>query len=997
MRANIPTSIPAGVIRLIASTGLLLLLLAAVPSPLAQTPPPAGLKLWLKADAGVTVSADGSVTAWEDQSSNANHAGQLDEALAPKLVPNALNGKPVLRFDGADDFLDVPPSPSLEIVGDISSFFVVKFDDFQTFRAVWGKTVNNLPASMDYYIVPGSGIPRAYRGDGTSSSLGFVDASRAFRAATYLVAGFDMAGTQFTHYLGGQPLGTGNITAGLADSGLALKIGTRDDLFTKLKGDLAELLIYDVALSETDRNAVFDYLKNKYGILNLTPAVSLTGPANNSTVASPATVTMVADASDPDGSITKVDFFANGALVGTATAPPYRLPVAIRTPGTITLRAVATDDKDATGSSANVMVTATGNTDPSLTPGANLKLWLKADAGVTAGASGAVTEWSDQSSQNNHALQPDETLAPLLVPAAVNGKPAIRFDGTDDYLDVAHAESLAITGDISSFFVVKFDDFATFRAVWGKTGGNLPRPTDYYALPNSGVPRVFRGGDEGIGSVDGAGGLPTGTYALVGFSHAGTTLTHFLNGSAFGQGSLSAIPTDAGSPLKIGTRDDLFTKMKGDIAELLIYDSALSDSERDALTAYLGAKYGVPILASANAGPVVNLTAPSAPLSLVVPAVVDVTATATDSGGSVVRVEFLANGGLFATDTSSPYAATLNITTGGEIMVTAVAVDNFGVRTTSAPQVITATAPVPPPIPTDGLRLWLRADKGITQNAGGGVTGWEDASGNFNHARQTSEAAAPALIPNGANGQPVLRFDGADDGMEIAHSESLAITGDISSFFAVRFQDFDFFRAVWAKTESNQPRPTDYYVLPSSGLPRVFRGGPAGIGNVDAFEPFPVDTVLVGGFDMVGATVTHYLDGLVIGSGEITSAGGDTGRPLWIGTRDDQVTRMKGDIAEIVIYNRAISETERNQVVDYMKNRYGVGVAPRPSLAASRNGNTVVLSWPASETDFVVESSATVTGGWTAVTLPTVVQGDQNTVSITISSVGSEFFRLRKP
>ena len=94
-----------------------------------------------------------------------------------------------------------------------------------------------------------------------------------------------------------------------------------------------------------------------------------------------------------------------------------------------------------------------------------LQLWLKADAGVSTNAGGAVTQWADQSLNGNNALQAVDASAPLFVANAQNNRPALRFDGVDDYLDVADSPSIAIVGDISSFFVVKFDDFATFRGV----------------------------------------------------------------------------------------------------------------------------------------------------------------------------------------------------------------------------------------------------------------------------------------------------------------------------------------------------------------------------------------------------------------------------------------------------------------------------------------------------------------------------------------------------
>jgi len=102
-----------------------------------------------------------------------------------------------------------------------------------------------------------------------------------------------------------------------------------------------------------------------------------------------------------------------------------------------------------------------------------LQLWLKADAGVTAGAGGKVTAWQDQSGKGNNASQSVADMSPLLVNDAINGKPVLRFDGVDDFLEVADSDSVSITGDITTFFLVKFDDFATYR---GRPWPINPRP-----------------------------------------------------------------------------------------------------------------------------------------------------------------------------------------------------------------------------------------------------------------------------------------------------------------------------------------------------------------------------------------------------------------------------------------------------------------------------------------------------------------------------------------
>lgn len=924
-----------------------------------------GLQLWLKADSGVTTNAAGNVTTWADQSGHNNDAVQTDEAAAPILAANAITNKPAVRFDGNDDYLDVASSESVAIVGDIASFFVVKFDDFTNFRSVWGKTAVNLPGPTDYYIVQGTGIPRLYRGAGAQPNLASVDGSVVIRAGNYLVLGFQMAGTTATHYLNGQAVGSGQITVEIGDSGTPLKIGSRDDLFTKMKGDIAELVIYDRALTTAELASLTTYLQNKYGIANAPPTVTITAPANNASVTVPSVVTVSATAADTDGLISKVDFFANGALVGTATATPYRVRVEVQTPGTVTFSAVATDNKDGTGRSSNVVITATGTVSGSLTNTNGVQLWLRADAGITPDAGGAVSTWKDQSGMGNDALQPTADLAPILVDNAVNGKPAVRFDGVDDYLDVASSPSVAITGDIASFFVVRFDDYATFRAVWGKTAANVPRPNDYYLLPNSGIPRVYRGSDDPPANVSTDGrAVPVATYVLLGFSQEGQIMSHFLNGPATASAPLIVTPTDSGTPLKIGSRDDLFTKMKGDIAELLIYNKAVSGADLIALNTYLGSKYGITIVQPTNTRPNVTITAPAAGTVINAPSNLTVSVSATDSDGSIVKVDFFANGGLVGTVARTPFRTTFLVPTSGPLTLRAVATDNLG-ATSSTELSISSTNQTPSPLPvTTGLALWLRGDAGVGLS-GSAVTSWVDYSGNFNTAFQADANLAPELVSNGLGGHPTLRFDGVNDYLEVNHAPSLAITGDITSLFVVKFDDFAAFRTVWAKTAGNLPRPNDYYLPPNDPRPNLLRGG-VGLGNVQATEPFPEATFLIGGFETLGTTASHYLGTSPIGSGEITATPLDTGSPLRIGTRGDLFTKLKGELAELLIYSGGLSDTDRDRVVAYLQAKYFTATPTGPRIEVRPQGGNLMLEWTAAGA--VLEEAPDITGPWTPVT-----------------------------
>ncbi|HWN95247.1 MAG TPA: LamG-like jellyroll fold domain-containing protein [Methylomirabilota bacterium] len=659
------------------------------------------LRLWLRGDAGVTTNASGGVIQWNDQSTNGNNAVQAVDTQAPLLVANAVNAKPVLRFDGADDYLDVPDSESLSGVGDMASFFVIKFDDFAAFRAVWGKTAGaggNQPAPTDAYVVPAPGptVLRVFRGDGTGVGNSSTDTAQPLVANAYLALGFDVEGSTLTHYLNNQPNGSGPASAAVGDGNTALKIGSRTDLFTKLKGDFAELLIYSRALSPLERSNVFNYLRTKYS-LNVPPAVNLTATPPGPNVNIGDVITLNATAIDSDGNVARVEFFANGGSLGAVTVPPYSLRVRIDSPGTVTFTARATDNAGAFSNSAPVVLTASAGAPTPLSVTNGLQLWLKADAGTTVGGSGGVTQWADQSGHGNHAAQVTEAMAPVLTNSAVNGLPTLRFDGADDFLEVADSDSISITGDITTLFVLKFADFATFRAIWAKTAVNQPAPTDIYTMSGNGRVRFFRGNGTVNGVADSSQAFVANSFILGGVEMAGTAVRHYYNGLLNGSGNITAAVADANGTLRIGTRADGVTRMKGEMAEILIFNRSLLAAERRSVEIYLAGKYGLPALVSTtNSAPVVVISSPGGGQILQAPAAVTVTASASDADGSIVSVQLFADGQLLGTDTAAPYSTNLNLNYGGRVTLTAIATDNLGAQSSSAPVEATLQGPSAP-------------------------------------------------------------------------------------------------------------------------------------------------------------------------------------------------------------------------------------------------------------------------------------------------------------
>jgi uncharacterized protein YjbI with pentapeptide repeats len=89
---------------------------------------------------------------------------------------------------------------------------------------------------------------------------------------------------------------------------------------------------------------------------NALPTVTITSPANNGTVSRLLGTTIKANASDPDGAVIKVEFYAGGALVGTDTSTPYSVFWRPTSRGNFTLTAKAYDDDGAVTTSAPVTV-----------------------------------------------------------------------------------------------------------------------------------------------------------------------------------------------------------------------------------------------------------------------------------------------------------------------------------------------------------------------------------------------------------------------------------------------------------------------------------------------------------------------------------------------------------------------------------------------------------------------------------------------------------------
>jgi hypothetical protein len=116
-----------------------------------------------------------------------------------------------------------------------------------------------------------------------------------------------------------------------------------------------------IALSDAVKGNVWIYKPHGWvnpggPVGNVAPSVSITSPAPGAQFTLPTDITVSADASDSDGSVAKVEFFADSVKIGERLTAPWSIDWSGATAGTRVLTAVATDDLGATQTSMSVSI-----------------------------------------------------------------------------------------------------------------------------------------------------------------------------------------------------------------------------------------------------------------------------------------------------------------------------------------------------------------------------------------------------------------------------------------------------------------------------------------------------------------------------------------------------------------------------------------------------------------------------------------------------------------
>jgi hypothetical protein len=224
-------------------------------------------------------------------------------------------------------------------------------------------------------------------------------------------------------------------------------------------------------------------------------------------------------------------------------------------------------------------------------PASGLELWLRADYGVTADAAGKVTSWAVEGSPLKAGVKEPAEM-PSLVAAAINGKPAIRFDGENNVLEVPMSIDAAASPELTviSVWSSATADKSPLRKLYGADNGGYDRSAgiDDRAADGSNY-TVFAGS----GGVAGIFTFTANTPNLTIENYANKKLNAWVNG-AVAKANLDAEYNDMLDHFFIGSTGRVYHEMwKGDLAEMLVYKRSLTDEERKKVEDYLAAKYGL--------------------------------------------------------------------------------------------------------------------------------------------------------------------------------------------------------------------------------------------------------------------------------------------------------------------------------------------------------------------------------------------------------------------
>lgn len=216
-------------------------------------------------------------------------------------------------------------------------------------------------------------------------------------------------------------------------------------------------------------------------------------------------------------------------------------------------------------------------------------LWLS-DTGSDASV------WPDLSGNGRNATQATAVNQPAIIAGALNGRQVRRFDGGDDQLT---GSRVLTSSNFSAFIVVKGAAQNAKAILCQRASSFLVGRTEILSCSDTGsfdAPRVFFNNGTSY-NLNGTGTMLNNTPRMVFINSTATGTTSVrINGGADEILSTGQTWTPENANYVVGNNPGVPSRFfAGDIAEILVFPTALSTENRQAVERYLGVKYAITV------------------------------------------------------------------------------------------------------------------------------------------------------------------------------------------------------------------------------------------------------------------------------------------------------------------------------------------------------------------------------------------------------------------
>jgi RHS repeat-associated protein len=373
------------------------------------------------------------------------------------------------------------------------------------------------------------------------------------------------------------------------------------------------------------------------------PPISLTSPNNGAIYTAPATITLNATTAYNNGTVTKVDFYNGVTLLGTSTTAPYAFAWVNVPVGSYSITAKATDNAGAVTTSSAISISVVA-ANPGLT------------VNLTSPANGSI----------------------YTAPATVTFSAAANnLNGKLSRIDFYSGTNALCLSDIASFATSAITATCTPSSFAIGTYEITVKVTDNLgAVTTTGVTTI---------TVQTTNILPTVSITSPAANSNFNVFPASVNitaTAADSDGSIAKVEFYQGTAL-LGTSTTAPYSYLWAFPPNGSYNlTAKATDNRGGATTSSGVNITV---AAYNAAPTISLTSPvNGKRYVTTPANIPLTASAADSDGTIVKVEFYNGSTLIGMATTAPYNITWNGVGAGTYTITAKATDDKGTSTTTA-------------------------------------------------------------------------------------------------------------------------------------------------------------------------------------------------------------------------------------------------------------------------------------------------------------------------